>query len=217
MRYFPRGWAKTRAQTSLCSLRKLDCAARWLPRSFARPTLSYMRAAPLHRRPGIIYGLCGKERPVMIRTALSLVIVALSTAPALAQAPAPESEDTRYIFNRVDDGYLRLDGRTGQVSLCVRRTVGWACQAVPDERTALEAEIARLGAENAALKKDLLARNLPLPGMVKPDAPAANSEEPRLQLPNDAELNKMMGFLEKVWRRFVDMIAALQKDILHKS
>ena len=153
----------------------------------------------------------------MIRTALSLVILALCTALALAQAPAPESEDTRYIFNRVDDGYLRLDGRTGQVSLCVRRTVGWACQAVPDERTALEAEIARLGAENAALKKDLLARNLPLPGMVKPDAPAANSEEPRLQLPNDAELNKMMGFLEKVWRRFVDMIAALQKDILHKS
>ena len=153
----------------------------------------------------------------MIRTALSLVILALCTALALAQAPAPESEDTRYTFNRVDDGYLRLDGRTGQVSFCVRRTVGWACQAVPDERTALEAEIARLGAENAALKKDLLARNLPLPGMVKPDAPAANSEEPRLQLPNDAELNKMMGFLEKVWRRFVDMIAALQKDILHKS
>ena len=153
----------------------------------------------------------------MIRTALSLVILALCTASALAQAPAPESEDTRYTFNRVDDGYLRLDGRTGQVSLCVRRTVGWACQAVPDERTALETEIARLGAENAALKKDLLARNLPLPRMVKPDAPAANSEEPRLQLPNDAELNKMMGFLEKVWRRFVDMIAALQKDILHKS
>ena len=153
----------------------------------------------------------------MIRTAFSLVIVALCTAPALAQAPAPESEDTRYTFNRVDDGYLRLDGRTGQVSFCVRRTVGWACQAVPDERTALEAEIARLGAENAALKKDLLARNLPLPGTVKPDAPAAKREEPRLQLPNDAELNKMMGFLEKVWRRFVDMIAALQKDILHKS
>ena len=153
----------------------------------------------------------------MIRTALSLVILALCTALALAQAPAPESEDTRYTFNRVDDGYLRLDGRTGQVSFCVRRTVGWACQAVPDERAALEAEIARLGSENAALKKDLLARNLPLPGTVKPDAPAAKPEEPRLQLPNDAELNKMMGFLEKVWRRFVDMIAALQKDILHKS
>ena len=116
----------------------------------------------------------------MIRTALSLVILTLCTASVLAQAPAPESEDMRYTFNRVDDGYLRLDGRTGQVSFCMRRTVGWTCQAVPDERTALEAEIARLGAENAALKKDLLARNLPLPGTVKPDAPAAKPEEPRM-------------------------------------
>jgi len=46
----------------------------------------------------------GKERPVMIRTALSLVIVVPCTASALAQAPAPESEDMRYTFNRADDG-----------------------------------------------------------------------------------------------------------------
>src|SRR5438270_6430067 len=142
------------------------------------------------------------RRDRMIRTALFVLAgLALAGLAAWAQSTVPESDDSRYTFNRVDDGYLRLDGRTGQVSFCMRRTVGWTCQAVPDERTALEAEIARLGAENAALKKDLLARNLPLPGTVKPDAPAAKPEEPRLQLPNDAELNKMMGFLEKVWRR----------------
>ncbi|HEY7243521.1 MAG TPA: hypothetical protein VH934_12760 [Xanthobacteraceae bacterium] len=153
----------------------------------------------------------------IIRTAVSVVTLALCMAPAPAQAPTPENEDTRYSFNRVDDGYLRLDGRTGQVSFCTRRTAGWACAAVPDERAALEDEIARLQAANAALKKDLLARNLPLPGTVKPDAPAAKPEEPRLQLPSDAELNKMMGFLEKVWRRFVDMIVSLQRDMLKKS
>ena len=87
--------------------------------------------------------------------------------------PAPEGDDSRYTFHRVEDGYLRLDGRTGQVSMCARRPVGWACQAVPDERAALEAEIARLQGENAALKKELIARNLPLPGAVKPEPPAA--------------------------------------------
>ncbi len=153
----------------------------------------------------------------MIRTALSIVALASCIAPARAQAPAPENNDSRYSFNRTEDGYLRLDGRTGRVSFCARRTAGWACQAVPDERAALEEEIARLQGENAALKKDLLARNLPLPGTVKPDAPAAKPEEPRLQVPSDADLNKMMGFLEKVWRRFVDMIVSLQKDILNKS
>jgi len=154
----------------------------------------------------------------MIRTAL--VIVAgwvLAVQPALAQGPSPENEDNRYTFNRADDGYLRLDGRTGQVSICTRRPVGWACQAVPDERTALEAEIARLQGENVTLKKELVAHNLPLPGTVKPDQPAAKPEEPRLQLPNDADLNKMMNFMEKVWRRLAEMIVTLQKDMLNKN
>jgi hypothetical protein len=136
---------------------------------------------------------------------------------AWGQAAAPQSDDKRYTFNRVDEGYLRLDGATGQVSICAQRPAGWACQAVPDERAALEAEIARLQAENAAVKKELIARNLPLPGTVKPDAPAANPDEPRLQLPNDADLNKVMNFVEKVWRRLLDMIATIHKDVLKKQ
>ena len=154
----------------------------------------------------------------MIRTALFIVAGLALAAPAVsAQATSPEGDDTRYTFNRADDGYLRLDGRTGQVSICTRRQVGWACQAVPDERTALESEIARLQGENVTLKKELVARNLPLPGTVKPEPPAGKPEEPRVQLPSDAELDKVMNFMEKVWRRLVEMIVTLQKDILKKS
>jgi len=157
----------------------------------------------------------------MIRTvALAFIVVALALAgpAARAQGTSVESEDNRYTFNRADDGYLRLDGRTGQVSICTRRPVGWACQAVPDERVALEAEIARLQGENAALKKDLIARNLPLPGTVKPEQSLPpKGEEPRVQLPSDAELNKVMNFMEKVWRRLVEMIVTLQKDMLNKT
>ena len=69
---------------------------------------------------------------------------------------------------------LRLDTRTGAVSLCAKKDAGWACNAVPDERAALENEIARLQRENGALKKDMLARGLPLPGGVA-SAPSANS------------------------------------------
>jgi len=35
-------------------------------------------------------------------------------------------------------------------------------------------------------------------------------------LPNDADLNKIVNFVEKVWRRLVEMIAMLQKDMLKK-
>src|SRR3984893_13484450 len=158
------------------------------------------------------------RRGRMIRTALFvLATLALAGLAAWAQSTVPESDDSRYTFNRVDDGYLRLDGRTGQVSICARRPAGWTCEAVPDAPAAPEAEIARLRGENPAIKKELLARNLPLPGTVKREPPAAEPEEPRLQLPNDADLNKVMNFVEKIWRRLVEMIAALQRDMLKKT
>src|SRR5436190_24151656 len=120
-----------------------------------------------------------RRTSMMVRTAFSILVLALfAGSAAWAQATPAESDDTRYAFSRVDEGYLRLDGRTGQVSVCTRRVVGWACQAVADDRTALEAEIARLQGENIALKKEFLARNLPLPGTVKPQQPAAKPEEP---------------------------------------
>jgi len=148
----------------------------------------------------------------MIRTVSLLAGLVLAATAAWAQGTSAEGDDTRYTFNRTDDGYLRLDGRTGQVSLCIRQAVGWACRAMPDERAALEGEIARLQGENVALKKELIARNLPLPGVVKPEPPA-KPEEPRLQLPNDADLNRVMSFLEKIWRRLVEMVTTLQKDM----
>lgn len=149
--------------------------------------------------------------------ALIAAAVVCSAQTARAQNGPLDGDDSRYTFNRADDGYLRLDGRTGQVSLCTRRTVGWACQAVADERAALENEIARLQGENVALKRALLAHNLPLPGAVKPEPPVAKHEEPRLQVPGDADLNRMMAFVEKVWRRMVEIIVNLQKDVLKKS
>jgi hypothetical protein len=57
---------------------------------------------------------------------------------------------------------------------------------------------------------------VPLPGAIKPDAPA-NPNEPRLQLPNDAEFNQVVNFIEKVWRRLAEMITNVQRDLMKKS
>jgi hypothetical protein len=152
----------------------------------------------------------------MNRSALALAAAfALIALAAQAQSTPPETEDSRYLFNRVQDGFVRLDTRTGQVSLCSKRAVGWACQAVPEERAALESEIVRLQSQNATLKKELLARGLDLPGGVKADPPAAGDRE--LRLPSDADLDRVMAFFEKAWRRLVEMMVNLQKDVLKKS
>ena len=51
----------------------------------------------------------------------------------------------------VEGGFLRMDSHTGAVSMCQRIGGKWACEAVADDRRALEAEIERLGAENRTL------------------------------------------------------------------
>ena len=143
-----------------------------------------------------------------------LAVAAVLAAPAARAENGPDNEDARFSFHRTNDGYLRLDGRSGQVSLCLRRPSGWQCQAVPDERAALEAEIARLQADNTSLKRELLSRNLPLPSGVKAEPPPLpRGGNPRVQVPSDAELNQIMTFMEKVWRRMVEMIVTTQRDM----
>jgi len=149
----------------------------------------------------------------MIRLVLAAALALI--VPAHAQN-GPDNEDSRFTFHRTEDGYLRLDGRSGQVSMCARKPTGWVCHAVPDERSALESEIARLQGDNVTLKRELLSHNLPLPAGIRAEPPPARTEDPRLQLPSDAEINQVMAVMEKVWRRMVDMIVNAQKDILRK-
>jgi hypothetical protein len=138
-----------------------------------------------------------------------VVLIAASAAlarPAQAQT-TPDSENGRYTFSQVADGMLRLDTRTGQVSLCGKQSADWSCAAVPDERAALESEIARLQRENGALKKEMVARGLPLPNTVTGLPPSDQRElQLKVPLPSDAEIDRVMSTLEKMWRRLVDMV-----------
>ena len=137
--------------------------------------------------------------------AIAMSLAALTTAAA--ETGDARQQNGRYSFNPVADGVLRLDTRTGQVSECSRSDAGWACKLVPDERSALEAEIARLQEENARLKKELLARGPPTPG----------APDPELKLPSDADVDKVISYLENVWRRLIEMGRTVLKDVEKKN
>lgn len=164
----------------------------------------------------------------MIRTLLVVLCAAGTGATvaglAHAQAGPPDATDHRYSYNRVDEGYLRLDMRTGQVSLCSRDATGWACRLVPDDRSALETELERLQRENGQLKKALLDRGLPLPGGAKGGATDAAPPRPPHDLtPHpghptpDAEIERALSFIEKIWRRLVEMMMNIQRDLKKSS
>ena len=87
----------------------------------------------------------------------------------IASAPPPQ----RYAFNRVDGGFLRLDNNTGQVAFCSAHAAGWACEVVPEDRAALDKEIARLQDEVAALKQEVAALRAPPPSAASAAAAGA--------------------------------------------
>jgi hypothetical protein len=145
-----------------------------------------------------------------------LIVLALSgvvPAAALADDPTPDSENGRYTFSQTPQGVLRLDSRSGHVALCRQRAAGWACEVAPDERAALETELARLQAESATLKRELIAHNLSLPKGMQPPATAdAASDDVVVKLPSNAEMQRVMGFFERAWRRFVEVVQNMQRD-----
>jgi uncharacterized small protein (DUF1192 family) len=171
---------------------------------------------------------------ILASSAIAMIVVTLAAAPVRAQT-TPDSDSGRYKFSPTPDGgVLRLDTRTGGVSNCAKRdTAGWACYSVPDERDALDAEIGRLQAETTRLKDELKKRdvagaanksdtpapngnleknNNPDPG--KTDAGKGNRLE--LQLPSDQDIDRMVGYLERAWRRLVDAANRMQRDVQGK-
>ncbi len=152
----------------------------------------------------------------MMRSLFVLSLLLASAGGVDAQSPPPsappEADDARFSYHRSEDGFVRLDQRTGQVAYCARRPSGWSCLATPDDRAAFELEIGRLQSENAALKKALLDRGLPLPGAATPEAAVPRPPQD-LKTPSDAELDRVMSVFERIWRRLVELMANLQRDL----
>ena len=153
-------------------------------------------------------------------------VFAVSGGFGAAQS-APDSENGRYTMTPIPEGVLRLDTRTGTVSTCTNDGAGWACYAVPDERSALDAEIGRLQAELEKLKEQLAAGPtvsgkfgdaLPKSDPLKKAEPKVAEGERKLQipLPSDQDVDRVMSFLERAWRRLIEMANRVQKDVSGK-
>jgi hypothetical protein len=155
---------------------------------------------------------------------LMLCLCAIGAAHA---EPNPDRENGRFAMSPLPDGVMRLDTRTGDVSICSNTGTGWACYAVLDERAALDAEIGRLQADNEKLKSELLAAReptvagktdepLPKTDSLKPESKVESERKIEIPLPSDRDMDRMMSFLEQAWQRLVDVASRMQKDIAGK-
>jgi hypothetical protein len=120
-------------------------------------------------------------RPIL----LVLALFSLATAALAEPADPATTENGRYSMTPVQDGFLRLDTRTGAVAMC--RVVNGApeCRLAADERAALENEIGRLQAENRDLRLK---------------APGPSAANPRSGLPSDQDMDRALSFAERFMR-----------------
>jgi hypothetical protein len=154
-----------------------------------------------------------------------------STKPE-SDGPAARADGGRFTFNRIDNGYLRLDIQSGQVAYCRAQTDGWSCQAAPENRADLESDVTRLQADLADLKvlksdvmrlqDEIAALRRELAALREPRPPADLSPPDKggdvvIKLPTHEDVARARSFIEKTWQRLVEMITAVQKDIMQRG
>lgn len=159
--------------------------------------------------------------PSHVLTSLAVLVLSFGGLSTAAADSRPDTENGRYTLSQTADGFIRLDTRTGAVSTCSNNGNGWACYAVPDERKALDDEIGRLEAENQNLKAQLASRDGASGGKAGEALPKSdNQATPKgegqrkieIPLPSDADIDRAVSFLERAWRRLVDMANQMQRD-----
>ncbi|WP_026613306.1 hypothetical protein [Ensifer aridi] len=111
-------------------------------------------------------------------------------APAYAQEPSPG----RYSMQKSETGFARLDTETGEVSLCHEKNGELVCRMAADERAAFERELDLLTKRVEALEKAVKSGET----AVKPS------------LPDDEEIDRAMGIMERMMRKFMEIVKDLE-------
>lgn len=108
----------------------------------------------------------------------------------LAATAGASAQDERYTLERTEEGYVRMDTRTGRMSICTERSGQLVCRLAVDDRDAYQDDLDALQARLTAIEERLSA----LEG-----APAAG-------LPGEDEFEQGLGYMERFFRRFMDLV-----------
>jgi hypothetical protein len=124
-------------------------------------------------------------------------LAAFALAATIPAAVAQEAE-TRYTLEKTPDGYVRMDTRTGEMSVCTERTGQLVCRLAADERSAWQDEIDRLTRRLDEVEKRLGALE--------------GSSTPQTALPSEEQFEQSMTFMERFFRRFIDIVKDLEAE-----
>lgn len=121
-------------------------------------------------------------------------------AAAIAGTAWSEDETGRYRLEKSETGYVRMDTKTGDMSICEERSGQLVCRLAADERSAFQDEIDRLQGQVETLD-----------GRV---AKLENSLTAKLEnsLPTEEQFEKTMSYMERFLRGFMGIVKDIEKS-----
>ncbi|PSJ60457.1 hypothetical protein [Pseudaminobacter soli (ex Li et al. 2025)] len=129
-------------------------------------------------------------RPIAIAAATVFISQAIAGAHA--------AED-RYRLEKTDNGYVRMDTQTGAMSICEERSGQLVCKLAADEREAYQTQIDQLQSALKAIESRVTALEKNRPALQAP-------------LPTEEEFEKGMSYMERFFRRFMDIVKDFDKE-----
>ena len=120
-------------------------------------------------------------------TTLFLLLATGVAAPAIAQ----DADMARFALEKTDGGFVRLDRKTGALTLCQEKDGTLTCRMAADERAAYEEDLGRLEKRVEALERSLATGR-----------PLAKGEP----LPSDEEVERSIGIMERFMRSFFGLV-----------
>ena len=108
------------------------------------------------------------------------------------------AEDTeRYRMERTEDGFVRMDMATGQMSICRERGVELVCRAAVDEREAYHREIGDL--EERVDRLEQRVAELEGAGL-------------RSMVPSEEDFEQSLNQMERFFRRYFGMVREFDRE-----
>lgn len=126
------------------------------------------------------------------------VILVLAGA-LVAAAPASAQDAERYRMERTEDGFVRMDLATGQMSVCRERGVELVCRAAVDEREAYHREIGDLETRLERLEERVA--ELERPG-----------SQPQSSVPSEQDFEQTLNHMERFFRRFLGLVREFDEE-----
>lgn len=127
-------------------------------------------------------------------------IVASAFLASALSFPAMAQDTDRYTMEKSENGYVRMDRKTGEMSICEERSGQLVCKLAADERSAFQDEVDRLQDRLSGLEKRVA------------EIETASRLNPNALLPDEESFEKSLGYMERFFRRFMDIVKDLDQD-----